>query len=285
MGYNMSMKGILNLCIERDDPQNKRLDKGSLAAPFFPSFYPNLELGPWSKMSTRSKYQGTRRRLVLAFDVGTTFSGISYRYEVSWLLAGRTTYSQTCCSVLDPGQVPEIKGVTRSVHANKVSSLPRNWFPLRYPGNELISGASKIPTIIYYDQEGEVRAVGAEAIYEDVFEAAEDGDWVKAEWSVFHVSIQHILIPNHGLSQVQATLTLKDRRRKEPHRPNSSSSFEQNRGRSLCWFPPLPLEVRSNLHQRYPRQWAWIVGLRQGRHPLRSFASKWLGREGTGSDA
>ena len=28
----------------------------------------------------RSVYRGARRKLVLAFDVGTTYSGISYRY-------------------------------------------------------------------------------------------------------------------------------------------------------------------------------------------------------------
>jgi hypothetical protein len=28
----------------------------------------------------RPIYSGTRRKLVLAFDVGTTYSGVSYRY-------------------------------------------------------------------------------------------------------------------------------------------------------------------------------------------------------------
>ena len=32
-----------------------------------------------STMSTRAIYRGPRRKLVLAFDVGTTYSGISYR--------------------------------------------------------------------------------------------------------------------------------------------------------------------------------------------------------------
>ena len=45
-------------------------------------------------MISRQPYHGARRKLVLAFDVGTTYSGISY-------------------SILDPGEVPEIKGVTR----------------------------------------------------------------------------------------------------------------------------------------------------------------------------
>ena len=29
-------------------------------------------------------YNGTRRKLILAFDIGTTFSGISYRYQSRW---------------------------------------------------------------------------------------------------------------------------------------------------------------------------------------------------------
>ena len=33
----------------------------------------------FTNMSTRENYHGLRRKLVLAFDVGTTYSGISYR--------------------------------------------------------------------------------------------------------------------------------------------------------------------------------------------------------------
>ncbi|TFK26684.1 hypothetical protein FA15DRAFT_667159 [Coprinopsis marcescibilis] len=98
----------------------------------------------------RQPYVGPRRRLVLAFDVGTTYSGISY-------------------SILDPGHVPEIKGVTR------------------FPAHEQISGASKIPTIIYYDKGGNVCAVGAEAMREGIYEQAEDEDWVKSEWFKLHI--------------------------------------------------------------------------------------------------
>ncbi|KAF4620562.1 hypothetical protein D9613_001104 [Agrocybe pediades] len=101
---------------------------------------------------SRPPYSGTQRKLVLAFDVGTTFSGISY-------------------SILDPGQVPEIRGVTR------------------YPAQEHVGGDSKIPTIIYYDRQGAVRAVGAEAMRDGIEEQAEDEEWVKAEWQVAqHVS-------------------------------------------------------------------------------------------------
>ena len=43
---------------------------------------------------TRSPYKGTSRKLVLAFDMGTTYSGVAY-------------------ALLDPGLIPEIKSVGR----------------------------------------------------------------------------------------------------------------------------------------------------------------------------
>jgi hypothetical protein len=36
--------------------------------------------------------------------------------------------------------------------------------------------------MIYYDQSGKVRAVGAEAMKESVYAVAEEEKWVKAEW-------------------------------------------------------------------------------------------------------
>jgi len=56
------------------------------------------------------------------------------------------------------------------------------WHGGRFPAQETISGASKIPTIIYYDPEGNVRAVGAEATRDGIFEEAMEGGWVKSEW-------------------------------------------------------------------------------------------------------
>ncbi|KAJ2917691.1 hypothetical protein MD484_g2693, partial [Candolleomyces efflorescens] len=101
-----------------------------------------------SEARLRTVYSGSHRKLVLAFDIGTTFSGVSY-------------------SILDPGEVPEIKGVTR------------------FPAHEHVRGESKIPTVVYYDQAGNVRAVGAEAVQEGVVSdvALEEG-WVKCEWCV-----------------------------------------------------------------------------------------------------
>ncbi|KDR71278.1 hypothetical protein GALMADRAFT_143974 [Galerina marginata CBS 339.88] len=72
-------------------------------------------------------------------------------------------------SILDPGQIPEIKGVTR------------------FPGHPHSGGSSKIPTIIYYDRSGKVRAVGAEAEAEQVSEISQEENWIKAEWFKLHL--------------------------------------------------------------------------------------------------
>jgi hypothetical protein len=86
--------------------------------------------------------------------------------------------------VLDPGVIPEIKGVTKWVEM-ALRTLINLLNPLRrFPANEYISGASKIPTIIYYDRAGNVKAVGAEAVKEGIYEIAEDEHWVKAVWYV-----------------------------------------------------------------------------------------------------
>ncbi|KAJ3881321.1 hypothetical protein F5051DRAFT_458832 [Lentinula edodes] len=100
-------------------------------------------------MPQRKPFAGTQQGLVLAIDVGTTYSGCSF-------------------SVLDPGVVPEIKGVTR--------------FPAQAPG-----GSSKIPSVLYYDSAGKVRAVGAETLLDTVIEQAEDEQWTKVEWFKLHL--------------------------------------------------------------------------------------------------
>ncbi|OAX34644.1 hypothetical protein K503DRAFT_803418 [Rhizopogon vinicolor AM-OR11-026] len=106
-------------------------------------------------MIPRAPYKGETRKLVLAFDVGTTFSGISY-------------------CILDPGEVPVIRGVSR------------------YPAQEQVGGDSKIPSIIYYDLQGVVRAVGAEALQERIIERAKDDGWVKLEWWKLHLCPKHL---------------------------------------------------------------------------------------------
>ncbi|KII85028.1 hypothetical protein PLICRDRAFT_116528 [Plicaturopsis crispa FD-325 SS-3] len=93
---------------------------------------------------TRKPYNGATRSLVIALDVGTTFSGVSY-------------------AILEPGEVPKIHGVTR------------------FPGQEHVAGNSKIPSVMYYNQQGVLMAAGAEAESASVLSQAEDDQWIKAE--------------------------------------------------------------------------------------------------------
>ncbi|EIM82800.1 uncharacterized protein STEHIDRAFT_160426 [Stereum hirsutum FP-91666 SS1] len=102
--------------------------------------------------SNRPPYHGLKRKLVLAIDLGTTYSGISY-------------------AILDPGKAPEIKTVNR------------------YPGQE--AGDSKVQTVIWYDRLGNILATGAEEPPQHEEEGEDSGsedDWlpvsnaIKVEW-------------------------------------------------------------------------------------------------------
>ena len=58
----------------------------------------------------------------------------------------------------------------------------------RYPAQGHVGGDKKIPSIIYYDQQHTVRAVGAEALQPHITEQAEDESWIKLEWSASETS-------------------------------------------------------------------------------------------------
>lgn len=55
---------------------------------------------------------------------------------------------------------------------------------LRFPGQEHVAGNSKIPSIMYYDRDGNMKAAGAEADGASVIAQAEDEQWVKTELCV-----------------------------------------------------------------------------------------------------
>ncbi|KAK1215786.1 hypothetical protein PQX77_021596 [Marasmius sp. AFHP31] len=95
-------------------------------------------------------YGGHVQDLVVAIDVGTTFSGISY-------------------AILKPNTVPEIKAVTR------------------YPKQEYAGSDAKIPTVLYYDKRGRVQAVGAETQTGENVEKAQARGWVQARWFKLHL--------------------------------------------------------------------------------------------------
>lgn len=61
---------------------------------------------------TRKPYSGLSRSLVIAIDVGTTFSGVSFSPEqhlyIYLYLSVKVSYA-----ILEPGDIPKIHGVTR----------------------------------------------------------------------------------------------------------------------------------------------------------------------------
>jgi len=119
---------------------------------------------------TRKPYGGSTRSLVLAFDVGTTFSGVSY-------------------AILEPNEIPKIHGVTRCgllvvvVPTDLISHTVGS-----FPGQEHVAGSYKIPSIMYYDPEGTMKAAGAEAEGSAIEDVAEDYGWTKAELCVSYSS-------------------------------------------------------------------------------------------------
>lgn len=110
----------------------------------------------------RPAYAGDKRAIILAFDIGTTFSGISY-------------------TLLDPGQVPQISSVTRYVlPLTSVTARNSSKTSLRFPGQTLTS--SKIPSTIWYDASGQARAFGAEATLLETLDAADAEGWTRLDW-------------------------------------------------------------------------------------------------------
>jgi len=74
------------------------------------------------------------------------------------------------------------------------SPLQWNWainqhFELyhRFPHQAHTGGDAKIPTAIYYDNEGQARAFGAETAIESTQEQAREEQWHKSEWCVLLV--------------------------------------------------------------------------------------------------
>ncbi|PIL34614.1 hypothetical protein GSI_03393 [Ganoderma sinense ZZ0214-1] len=101
-------------------------------------------------MPSPQVYRGLVRKLVVGIDVGTTFSGVSY-------------------AVLDPGEVLSIRTINR------------------YPGQENDSGNSKIPSVLYYRQDGTLHSVGAEAKAPGMELVAEDENLIFVEWFKLHL--------------------------------------------------------------------------------------------------
>jgi len=89
--------------------------------------------------TTRARYSGPSRKLVVALDIGTTFSGAAYAF-------------------LDPGQVPQIRSVTKQVFPLILGSVKMVTGRYRYLNNPN-PGSAKVPSILYYDHNGRFRGV------------------------------------------------------------------------------------------------------------------------------
>lgn len=131
-------------------------------------------------MSTREPYKGSRRKLLLAFDIGTTYSGVSY-----WCVSGLSALPilnarfQSSRSWLGSGHQ-----VCYKVHPYH-SSHQSSWLIIfRFPCQTRSGGDAKIPTVIYYDKNGDVKAIGAETLEfeEGLVEDDEKETFFKAEW-------------------------------------------------------------------------------------------------------
>ncbi|PFH47733.1 hypothetical protein AMATHDRAFT_151430 [Amanita thiersii Skay4041] len=103
----------------------------------------------------RKPYQGDKRKLVISIDVGTTYSGVSY-------------------AVLDPGLPSQIQGVTQ------------------YPGQDHIGGDSKVQSVVMYDKNDKVIAVGAETDRQVFPELQEIEGLQTAAWFKLHFRPPHL---------------------------------------------------------------------------------------------
>ncbi|KAM6497429.1 hypothetical protein JOM56_007902 [Amanita muscaria] len=112
----------------------------------------------------RQPYSGTETKLVIAIDVGTTFSGVSF-------------------VLLDPGVVPQIQPVTRIQ------------LVARFIGQREVRSDSKVPSIVCYSQDGTVVAAGADTDPDVNHTLAEMDDVIRVEWFKLHLRPPH-LTPN-----------------------------------------------------------------------------------------
>ncbi|KAL0948380.1 hypothetical protein HGRIS_010962 [Hohenbuehelia grisea] len=124
-------------------------------------------------MSTllRTPFEGTKR-LVVAIDIGTTYTAASF-------------------CILKPGLIPKFE---------EILSWPKQ-----------VVADAKVPSVIYYDVDGEACAFGAETEDEDRIFEAEENAWVKAEWWKLYLRPDHLpLIRGLELPELPPNTTVDD---------------------------------------------------------------------------
>ena len=130
---------------------------------------------------TRKPYSGLSRSLVIAIDVGTTFSGVCTTTTLQPSLLNAFFLGILC----HPGTRRNPKNSrSYSVRPTPAKTKKKSYLTdvlYRFPGQEHVAGNSKIPSIIYYDKHGSIMAAGAEADSSSVIAQAEDEGWIKVE--------------------------------------------------------------------------------------------------------
>ncbi|KAF8606719.1 hypothetical protein BDV93DRAFT_468293 [Ceratobasidium sp. AG-I] len=98
-------------------------------------------------------------KIILGIDIGTTQSGVAYAFLQ--------------------------KGVSQTIH--RVT---------KWPGQEFNEQQSKIPTIVWYDNNNTAISFGAEATTHEAQVAAEDGSWHMARYFKLHLHPDEIKVKN-----------------------------------------------------------------------------------------
>ncbi|EPQ53309.1 hypothetical protein GLOTRDRAFT_95283 [Gloeophyllum trabeum ATCC 11539] len=120
----------------------------------------------------REPYKGHQSKLVVAVDIGTTFTAASF-------------------CILEPGVVPEFREVLR-------------WKKQKVPD-------AKVPSVIYYNKQGQVQAFAAETDEEEVIAEAELRDWEKSQWFKLHLRPGYLpVVPGLSVPPLPARKTVVD---------------------------------------------------------------------------
>ncbi|KAF8555315.1 hypothetical protein OG21DRAFT_1483977 [Imleria badia] len=102
-------------------------------------------------MPNLNTYTGPTTKLVVTFDIGTTYSG-------------KLIISLYRSALTGP----------------------------RFPSQAAVGGEAKVPSLLYYDKAGNLRAAGAEVLAENMLEAALTEGWTKAEWWKLRLRPKHL---------------------------------------------------------------------------------------------
>ncbi|KAJ7485160.1 hypothetical protein B0H11DRAFT_1152421 [Mycena galericulata] len=120
----------------------------------------------------RPPYSGNARKLIISIDVGTTFTATSF-------------------CLLQPGNVPKFEEI------------------LRWP--KQATPDAKVPSVLYYDNNGNPKAFGAETEDEDTIIEAEENEWFKAEWWKLLLRPAHLpIIQDLELPPLPPNVTVDD---------------------------------------------------------------------------